>query len=146
MRADLNRGELSYALAEQAHELAVYQRIPVPGRVVANAFDWVAILGTTADLLAVAGAIWAVYTNLRNSKTKSEEARPPGLFIQIKNAEHGFVQVVMDENTTEETFIKEFHTKVSVLRETTGEGASEVVLEEYENTKYFKRIQVRKDA
>lgn len=68
MRTDLKRGELSHALAEQAPDLAVYQRVPIPGRVVANAFDWVAVLGTTADLLAIAGAIWAVYTKICSPK------------------------------------------------------------------------------
>ena len=146
MRADLKRGELSHALAQQAPELAVYQRIPIPGRVVANAFDWIAVLGTTADLLDIAAAIWAVYTKIRSSKTKSEEARPPGLFIQVKNAQHEFVQVVIDENTTEEVFVEEFRTKVSILRETTQDGQNEVTFEEYENTKYFKRVQRREDA
>jgi hypothetical protein len=146
MRAELTRGEFPHALAEQAPDLAVYQRIPIPGRVVANAFDWVAVLGTTADLLAVAGAIWAIYSKIRSSKTKSEQAGPPGLFIQVKNAQHGFVQVVIDENTTEEVFVEEFRTKVSILRETSGDERNEATFEEYENTKYFKRVQKRKDA
>lgn len=146
MRANLGRGELSHALAEQAPDLEVYDRIPVPGRVLANAFDWVAVLGTTADLLAIAGAIWAVYTKIRSSKAKSKDARPPGLFIQVKNAQHEFVQIVIDENITEEIFVEEFKSKVSILRKTTLEGRSEVSFEEYENTQYYKRIQKSKDA
>jgi len=144
VRTSLRLNELPRALAQEAPDLVVFERSPVPGRIMGAAFDWVAVLGTTADLLAIAGALWAVYVKV--VKPRKAQDKPPAFLIQVKTQEHTFVQLLIQENTTEEVFVEEFCRTVTVLRAGAEGESTEVVVEKYANSEEFRRVHVRKDA
>lgn len=79
IRTDLRLHELPRFIAVQAPDLPVYEWHPTPGRIMGAAFDWVAVLGTTADLIAVAGALWVAYEHLIKKRRKPSEEKPPML-------------------------------------------------------------------
>jgi len=146
IRADIKLHELPCALAQECPDLVVFERRLVPGRIMAAAFDWVAVLSTTADLLAIAGALWTVYTNLIQKRKRPDAKESPAFFIQVKTEQQTFVQLVIDKDTTRETFTEEFTETVSGLRAAEGSHSKETIIEEYERSESYRRVHVRKDA
>lgn len=96
LRADLLLHELPRFFATQVPDLPVYEWHPTPGRITGAAFDWVAVLGTTADLIAVAGALWATYEHLIKTRKKPDEEKPPMFLIQVKTRSETFVQFTIE--------------------------------------------------
>ena len=146
MRTDLKLNELPRALADEAPSLVVYEWQPIPGRIMGAAFDWVAVLGTAADILAVAGALWTVYEKLIRQRKKPEAKQPPGFLIQVKTEHETFVQLVIQEGTEKEVFIEEFNRTVSALRASESSEPEVTVIERYEHSESHRRVRVRKDA
>jgi hypothetical protein len=68
------------------------------------------------------------------------------LFVQVKTEQQTFVQLIIEEGTTKETFTEEFTRTVSVLRASEGSHSEEAIIEEYERSESYRRVHVRKDA
>ena len=146
IRTDLKLNELPRFLAEQAPDLVVYEWRPIPGRIMGAAFDWVAILGTTADLLAIGGALWATYEHLIKKRKKPSDAKPPAFLIQVKARNETFVQLMIEEGTEREEFIQEFTQVVSSLRVSSNVEATESAVEIYESSESHVRVRPRRDS
>ena len=145
IRADLKLNELPRALAEESPDLVVFEWRPIPGRIMGAMFDWVAVLGTTADLIAIAGVLWAVYEKLIKKRKKTNAEQPPEFLIQVRNEQHIFVQLVIQDGTNKETFIEEFTRSVSALRASVDGESEETMIERYERSESHQRVHVCKD-
>lgn len=148
IRTDLTLNELPRALAAESPELVVYEWKPIPGRIMGAAFDWVAVLGITADLLAVAGALWTVYERFIKARAVAETKQPPALLIQVqvKNEQHTFVQFVIQEGASKDAFAEEFVRTTSALRASESGASEETIIETYESSVSHRRVHVRRDA
>ncbi len=146
MRVALARGELSDFLADQAPDVPVYQVRPVPGQIMASAFDWVAVLGTTADVIAVAGLFWAAYEKLIKQRKKPAAQEEPGLLLQIKTSHRTFSQIVIDDGVTKAMFVEEFLESVTTLRESSVGETDASVLERYEKSEIHRRVKSGESA
>jgi len=146
IRADVKLNELPRALAEETPHLVVFKWQPIPGRIMGAAFDWVAVLDITADLLTIGAALWAVYEKLIKRR-KKPGGQPPGFLIQVENEKQTFVQLVIQEGTTKEAFTEEFTRTVSALRASETGQSAKAIIEIYERSECHRRVSpVRKDA
>jgi hypothetical protein len=147
MRADLKLNELPRALAEETQHLVVFEWQPIPGQIMGAAFDWVAVLDITADLLAIGGALWAVYEKVIKRRKKPGAKAPPGFLIQVKSEHQTSVQLIIHEATTKEAFTEEFTRLASALRASETGPSAEAIIERYERSESHRRVsRVRRDA
>lgn len=74
-----------------------YKLSPPPGSTMAAAFDWQAILGVTASVIAIGQALWAAYQKfikpLRNNGSSDAF-----LFVAVKNERKEFVQFTLGKD------------------------------------------------
>jgi hypothetical protein len=146
MQADLRLNELPQALANESSELVVFEWSPIPGRIMGAAFDWVAVLGTTADLIAVAGALWAVYEKIIKNRKKPGAPKAPEFLIQVKTQHETFVQLIIKTDTTKEIFVDEFTQTVSALRSSANGESEQSIIETYEKSESHRRVHVRDNS
>jgi hypothetical protein len=140
IRTDLKLYELPRAIAQEAPHLVVFEFQPIPGRIMGAAFDWMAVLDITADLLGIAGGLWAVYEKLIKKRKKPRAKQSPGFLIQVKNEKHTFVQFLIQEGTTKDAFIEEFTRTVSALRASESGQSAEAIIEFYEGSESHRRV------
>jgi hypothetical protein len=147
MRADTKLNEVPRALAEETPHLVVFEWQPIPGRLMGGAFDWVAVLDITADLVAIAGALWAVYQKLIKNRREPGAKERPALRIRVENEKQTFVRFIIQEGTTKEAFTEEFTRTVSALRASGTDQSAEAIIESYEKSEVYRRVsRVRRDA
>lgn len=144
---DVPMQEFLETLARDTPNLAVFQFRPKPrpGIGVKAALDWQAILGTAADLLAFAGAIWAAYERyVKPQRDQSAGPQKPFLFISFRRADGSFTQFALGEQYTEkEVFVEHFTRQISELRESATAETDEVLLTEISKSEDWVRIHVR---
>jgi hypothetical protein len=107
-------------------------------------FDWVAVLDITGDLVAIAGALWAVYEKLIKRRKEPGAEKPPAFSIRVENEKQTFVHLTIHEGTTME-FIEEFTRIVSALRASETGQSAEAMIEFYERSEYYRVSRVRRD-
>ncbi len=94
-------------LAEGSDDLAVYVLRPLPGSITAAAFDWQAILGTTADFIAVGGLLWAAYERFIKPIRERERNSRSFLYIVVKHPDGRSMQFSLGTDVLDrEDFIK----------------------------------------
>lgn len=96
--------------------LPVYKHVPQPGIFTAS-LDWLALLGTTADVIAVGGLLWSAYERyIKPKRAKDPESRAL-LVINISDDKSHTVNFVLGDVPTErEIFIEAFSRSVTLLR------------------------------
>lgn len=122
--------------------LPVYVLRPRPGSIRAAAFDWQAILNTTADLIAVGDLLWAAYERyIKPLRQRNSQSRA-FLLIQVKDRNGRFTQLSLGQEDMErEVFIKSFTRSVTVLRtETEPDGTATSFEEKLEESGEWVRI------
>jgi hypothetical protein len=109
-------GEFAQLLANEAPDLPIYVFRPTPGVIMGAAFDWTVVLSAAANVVAVAGGIWAAYKHFAKKHPSSGAANTPQVILQVKAEPHSFVQIVVNNATTQEQFTTQFVDGVSKLR------------------------------
>ena len=117
-----------------------YRLTPPPGSTMGAAFDWQAVLGVTASVLAIGQALWAAYVKfikpLRDRGTSDAF-----LFVAVKNESKEFVQFSLGkEHDTEEAFLREFTEKVEKIRGSSDAGEIEVEKRELLHSEIWKKM------
>jgi len=74
IRADIKLNE--FPRADETPYLVVFEWQPIPGRIMGAAFDWVAVLDITVDLLTIGGALSGVYEKLIKRRKKPGAGQP----------------------------------------------------------------------
>ncbi|MCX5721490.1 MAG: hypothetical protein NT179_05605 [Nitrospirae bacterium] len=143
IRADVQLNELPRFLAEQSPDLPVYEWRPRPGVIAGAAFDWVAVLGITADLIEVGGMLWAAYEHLIKKRKKVTDVKQAAFLIQVKTRSGTFVQFTIEDGQQREIFIQEFTHVVSSLRESSDSPSTESLIEVLESSETLARVKLR---
>ncbi|MHC1757937.1 MAG: hypothetical protein AB9917_00185 [Negativicutes bacterium] len=93
-----------------------FRRRPILPEAIMNAvFDWQLILGTTADIIAIAGFFWAAYKKF--IVPHLEEKKEVFIFIQVYNEKNEYTQIVLGkEYADEESFTKIFLENIEKIR------------------------------
>lgn len=107
---------LAFFLAENSDDLSVYVLQPSPGYISAAAFDWQAVLGTTADLFGIGGLLWAAYERfIKPIRDKNEDSNS-FLYILVKHPSGQFIQFSLGKDmSNREDFIKIFSEKINEI-------------------------------
>jgi hypothetical protein len=122
------KDELRRFLLEGMPDGIAYRYEPPPGTVVA-ALDWQALIGTGADLIAYAGAIWAAYERFVKPRRKKADtaAAQAFLLVHVKRRDGSFAQFALGhEYRDREAFVERFSSEVARLRD--GEGPTDEAL------------------
>lgn len=128
-------------LGREAESLELYRLRPQEGSINA-ACDWQAILGTSADALAVAGALWAAYQKFVKPIRDRNRMSNAGLFVQVNDNGRRSMQFTLGkEYLDKEVFIQRFSESVVVLREVTNaDGEKTEIRQELERSDVWVRI------
>jgi hypothetical protein len=145
IRADLALNELPRTIAAEDSDIVVFEWRSIPGVIAGAAFDWVAVLSVAADLLAVAGALWAAYEKLIKKRRQKKFENPPAFLIEVSNQQNTTVRFLIQEGTSREIFVEEFQRTVSALRASEASKSEETIIEEYERSESHKRVRVREE-
>lgn len=110
--------ELEGFLSSKTQDVEYFRQYPAPGQVIASAFDWHAVIGSTASVIAIGHALWMAYCKfVKPDRDKGKENAY--LIVQIKNEQREFEQLAIGElQNSEEEFIKEFSAKFERIRST----------------------------
>jgi hypothetical protein len=142
IRADLEPNELPRTLAAERPDMVVFEWRLIPGTIAGASFDWLAVISVTADLLGIAGALWAVYERLIKNRKKKTFENPPVFLIEVSNQQQTTVRFLIQEGTTKATFIEEFRRTVSALRASEGAKSEDAIIEEYERSESHRRVRM----
>lgn len=128
-------------LGGEVEGLQIYRLRPMIGSIKA-AFDWQAILGTSADVLAVAGALWAAYRTFVKPVRDKDRSSTAGLFVQVKDNRNRSVQFVLgEEYRDKDVFVQSFSESVVILREVVDDsGARTEIRQEVERSDVWVRV------
>ena len=144
IRSDLALNELPRTIAAEDSDIVIFEWRSTPGVIAGAAFDWVAVLGVSADLLAIASALWTVYEKLIKKRRQKKLENPPAFLIEVSNQQHTTARFLIEESTSREIFVEEFLRTVSALR-ASGAGKSEQdIIEEYERSDSHRRVRLHK--
>jgi hypothetical protein len=146
IRADLALNELPRAIAAENPDLVVFEWRSVPGVIEGAAFDWVAVLSVSADLLAIAGALWTVYEKLIKKRRQKKFENSPVFLIEVSNQQNTTVRFLIEESTRREIFVEEFQRTVSALRASEAAKSEEIIVEEYERSELHRRVHVHTEG
>ncbi len=137
-------------LAKEAKDLAVFrfQPKPRPGVRIKAAFDWQAILGTGADLLAFGGLIWAAYERYIKPKLITASAgQKPFLFVSLRKPDGTFIQFGLgNEYTEKDVFIESFTRQATTIRSSTSDNGSQSLETKISEHEDWVRVSVRSDG
>lgn len=112
-----NTQDLVDFLVSETDDLAVYQLRQRPGTITAAAFDWQAIIGTTASLLYIGELIWRAYERFIKPLRENDIDSRSFLYIVVKNPDGKSVQFSLGTDKLErEDFIEFFNRAVSDMR------------------------------
>jgi hypothetical protein len=140
IRVKLQSNELARFLATQAPDLPVFEYKPRPGVIMGAAFDWVAVLGTTADLIAIGGALWATYEYVVKKRSEKEATNSPMFLVQVKTRSGTFVQFTIEQGQDREVFVQEFTQVVSSLQSSAEGNQDESLVEHFESSETLVRV------
>jgi hypothetical protein len=131
-------------LLQKTPDLTVFRLVPPPGRVMAAALDWQGVLGTGADLIAYASALWAAYDRFVKPLLKKRNRGPqPFLFATVRRPDGTFAQFSLgQEYDDQEVFVEQFTKQISPLRAGDGESDEELI-SEFSQREEWVRIHVR---
>ena len=132
--------DLLHFLKPRTDGVDYYRLAPPPSSTMAAAFDWQAVLGVTASVLAIGQALWAAYQKfikpLRDSGSSDAF-----LFVAVKNERKEFVQFTLGkDHDTEESFVREFSEKVEQIRISSNAGDVEIEKQELLHSEVWKKI------
>ena len=117
-----------------------YRMAPPPGSTMGAAFDWQAVLGVTASVLAIGQALWAAYVKFIKP-IRDRGSNDAFLFVAVKNERKEFVQFSLGrEHDTEEAFVREFSEKVERIRISSNAGEIEVEKRELLHSGIWKKM------
>jgi hypothetical protein len=123
---------------------------PRPGGLVIKAAlaDWLAILGTGADLLAFAGVLWAAYERyVKPKRERSDGTLKPFLFISLRRSDGDFIQFALgNEHKDKDVFIETFTRQVTELRAVSGAEGESTLLSEVSENEDWVRVHVHDRA
>lgn len=142
--AELKTDELLDFLMENTTDAEFYKLQPTPGAIMAAAFDWQMILGSTSSIVTIAGALWAAYKKLiLPLKKKGKE--DAFLFVAVENDKKEYEQFTIGhEYQSEEIFIREFAQKVTTIRNKTNPDEMESEIREIHSLTTWKKIKKRR--
>ena len=97
--------------------IPVYKYVPQAGEIRAS-LDWVALLGITADIIGVGGALWAAYERYIKPKRERDSGSKVMLVINISDDNSRNAQLILGDASAErEVFIETFRHSLTALRE-----------------------------
>lgn len=146
IESDVSASEVAESVATQVPDMPVYIFRPTPGVIMGAAFDWTAVLGIAANAVQVAGAFWAVYAFVIKKRSSVNATKPPWFLLQVKAEPHSFVQIIINNDTTQEEFVQNFTQAVSKLRSADQPGDSQSVQSSYEASPNQVRVHPRKES
>ena len=94
---DAPRDEFLELLLRETPDLAIFRLRPRTSLTdVRAALDWQAILGTSANLLALAGVLWKAYERyVKPRPDRTDKTAKPFLVINIRRSDGKFVQFIL---------------------------------------------------
>ena len=138
--------EVMEEIASDVPGVMVFHYRPRPGDnlQVRAALDWQAVLGTAADLLAFAGAIWAAYERfVKPRRERHKGLHKPFLFLQVWHRGESFVQFTLGNDVEDrDIFIEQFVRQTAELRALEVSHEGHVVAARFESESWV-RVQVQ---
>ena len=113
---EVSSDDLLTFLNTKTKDVEYYRFSPTPGHITSAAFDWIAIIATTASIITIAGALWSAYKHFIIPLRKKNR-KDAFLYISIKNEDGNFTQFsIGNEFDDKEVFIEEFVRKTETLK------------------------------
>ncbi|WP_146152118.1 hypothetical protein [Ahniella affigens] len=98
---DTRDASIAREVSELVPEVAIYRRQPAPGVVFASVFNWMAIVGLSADLLALGQALWKIKEKV-DASARANPNSDPFMIVQICSGPNQFRQIVIRPSDTSE--------------------------------------------
>ena len=129
-------------LAERTDDMAIYVLRPRPGSITAAALDWQAILGTTADIIAVGGLLWAAFERFIKPIRDKEKNSRSFLYIVVRHPDGRFMQFSLGTDIlNKEDFMELFKQAVKEIRTSTNpEELGDTAIQEIEQSDIWIKI------
>lgn len=127
---DAPQEEFLQFLAHETPENPIFLHRPAPETIRAS-LDWQGVLGTGANLIAYAGALWAAYERFVRPRLKKKGKRQDAfLFVSVRRPDGEFAQFTLGRQFTgRDEFIDGFVNEISDLRSGDGPSESELLSE-----------------
>lgn len=132
-------------LADRTDDMAIYVLRPRPGAITMAALDWQAILGTTADIIAVGGLLWAAFERFIKPIRDKEKNSRSFLYIVVRHPDGRSIQFSLGTDVlNKEDFIKLFKQAVKEIRTSSNrEELGDSSIQEIEQSDIWIRINKR---
>ena len=107
--------ELGAFLKSRMPNIEIQKQPIPPGSIMGAPFDWQAMIGTAADLITVAGVLWAAYD--KYIVPRQQEKKNVFIFVRVFNVRNDTHILLNSDFKDEESFTKAFHESVEKIRQ-----------------------------
>ena len=140
-----NKSENESFLQMIAEQVPVYRYNPQPFEIRA-ALDWLALLGTSADIIAISQALWRAYEVYIKPKLGQDPKSNAMIVVNITSEDGSRINCVLGNSPIEyDMFIKEFRHSVTELSGGQLDGAdANEKFRKFEESERYIRVKSRK--
>lgn len=138
---EVNTDEFLAFLADELPQAAFFKFQPPPGKILAAAIDWRAVIMDTASIITIANGLWQAYDRFVKPIHESNPSSNAAIFVMITNESGEQAQFMIGGDVKDkDIFISSFEASANRLNLAPKTEAPDQVMQDIQLSGYWIRI------